>query len=121
MNDAEKIIVYKYYSGSVKAYSDSYIYSTANARWGKNTYMTTKTEQYVKTSGKWNYDPSVVVNLPNGRDQADISVYYQAIVDWVWENIDQKELGISKKGDGYTTTYASPTGSEYYLELLHIK
>lgn len=48
MNDAEKIIVYKYYSGSVKAYSDSYIYSTANARWGKNTYMTTKTEQYVK-------------------------------------------------------------------------
>lgn len=48
LNDAEKIIVYKYYSGSVKAYSDSYIYSTANARWGKNTYMTTKTEQYVK-------------------------------------------------------------------------
>lgn len=115
LNDAEKIIVYKYYSGSVKAYSDSYIYSTANARWGKNTYMTTKTEQYVKTSGKWNYDPSVVVNLPNGKDQADISVYYQAIVDWVWENIDQKELGISKKGDGYTTTYASPTGSEYYF------
>lgn len=31
----------------------------------------------------------------------------------MWENIDQKELGISKKGDGYTTTYA--TGSEYYF------
>ena len=112
----EKLVVYKYYNGSaVKAYCDSYLYSSETARWAKNTYMTTLTEQYVKSNGKWNFDPSVVITLTAGKGNPTVSAYYQAIADWVWENIDQKELGVTKKGDGYVTTFAAPTGSEYYF------
>lgn len=108
----EKLMVYKYYNGSaVKVYSDSYIYSSETARWAKNSYMTTLTEQYVKSNGKWNFDPSVVISLPPTKSNATTVLYMQTATDWVWENIDQKQLNITKKGDGYVTSYGN---NEYY-------
>lgn len=112
LNGDEKVVIYKYYNGSaVKAYSDSYIYSSETARWAKNTYMTTLTEQYVRSSGKWNFDPSVVISLPPTKSNATTVLYMQTATDWVWENIDQKQLGVTTKGDGYVTSFGN---NEYY-------
>lgn len=108
----EKLVVYKYYNGSaVKAYCDSYLYSSEKARWAKNSYMTTMTEQYVRSNGKWNFDPSVVIALPPTKSNATTVLYMQAVTDWVWENIDKKLLGAVKKGDGYVTSFGN---NEYY-------
>lgn len=108
----EKLMVYKYYNGSeVQVNSDSYLYSSKTARWTKNSYITTQTEQYVKSNGKWNFDPSVVISLPPTKSNATTVLYMQTATDWVWENIDQKLLNVTKKGDGYVTSYGN---NEYY-------
>ena len=108
----EKLMVYKYYNGSeVQVNSDSYLYSSKTARWTKNSYITTQTEQYVKSNGKWNFDPRVVISLPPTKSNATTVLYMQTATDWVWENIDQKLLNVTKKGDGYVTSYGN---NEYY-------
>lgn len=67
-------------------------------------------DQFVKNSGKWVYDPSVVIELPGGKGQPLSTLYFQAMTDWVWENIDQPN-GITTKGQGYVTSYGN---NEYY-------
>ena len=83
--EMKKLMVYKYYNGSeVQVNSDSYLYSSKTARWTKNSYITTQTEQYVKSNGKWNFDPSVVISLPPTKSNATTVLYMQTATDWVW-------------------------------------
>ena len=56
------------------------------------------------------YNPSVTINLPPIRNDAVIMAYYQAAVDWVWENID-KPAGCTAKGQGYVTSFGN---NDYY-------
>lgn len=112
LDKEEKLVVYKYYNGTeVKVYSDSYLYSSEKARWEKNTYMTTMTEQYVRSNNKWNFDPSTVIALPPTKSNETTVLYMQTATDWVWENIDKKVLGVTEKGKGYVTSYGN---NEYY-------
>ena len=62
-------------------------------------------DQFVKSNGAWVYDPSVVLELPAGKNQPVSSVYYQAMTDWVWENVDVPNGMV--KGQGYVTTYGN--------------
>lgn len=85
---AVKNVLYLYYnSSSKKTYyiCDQYVYN--GSEWTLNNGIETVTRQFVKNAGKWMYDPSVVITLPSGRNQAFSATYYQACVDWVYENI----------------------------------
>lgn len=72
----------------------------------------TVTSQFVKAGGKWNFDPSVVLNLVRSGDTSVSKTIYQACVDWVYENIDVP-LGSTSitSGAGYVTKYGN---NEYY-------
>ena len=86
--EAVKNVLYLYYnSSSKKTYyiCDQYVYN--GSEWTLNNGIETVTRQFVKNAGKWMYDPSVVITLPSGRNQAFSATYYQACVDWVYENI----------------------------------
>lgn len=106
-------VLYRYYDGSstiLKA--DEYVYTTA---WNYNTLpVTVVTEQYAYAEGVWKFSPNVVITLKPGKGLGD--GHFQALTDWVWENVDQKEE-VTEKGKGYVTSYGNNDyyygGSEY--------
>lgn len=51
-----------------------------------NTRIVDKTEQFVLSDGKWNFDPSTVITLKAEKGNAESAAFYQAITDWVKEN-----------------------------------
>lgn len=105
-------VAYKYYDGTNTTIRvDQYKYD--GSIWAKVSDVVTN--QFRRVSGEWKYSPDVTINLTVGKSQPTVSAYYQAIADYVWEEIDQKQLGITELGKGYRTNFASPTGSEYYF------
>ena len=103
-------VAYHYYDGSATSLcADKYVYTSG--AWSKVSPNAT-TEPFAYSASGWVYDPSVTITLPYVKNNATSVAFYQAVVDWVWENID-KELGSSKKGDaiGYTSSYGN---NEYY-------
>lgn len=95
-----RVVVYRYYNGTdLKIYSDEYTYSAEKARWELNTRIVDKTEQFVLSDGKWNFDPSTVITL-KAKGDAETSTFYQTIVDWVKEHYSE-----------YVTSYGN---NEYY-------
>lgn len=103
-------VVYKFYVSSSNTYIKAEEYTYDGSNWAKSTSITTVTNQFVKTNNVWVYDPSVTINLSPIRNDATIKAYYQAAVDWVWENIDQP-AGCTAKGQGYVTSYGN---NDYY-------
>lgn len=98
--DDEKYVMYLYYNGSSTAYRcDLYIYD--GAAWNRYAGVEPMTAQFVRSNGKWNYDPSVTITLPAGRSQPLSTLYFQTCVDWVKANIP----------DDYVTSYGN---NEYY-------
>ena len=98
-----RIVVYRYYNGKeVKIYSDEYVYSSATARWSLNSRVVQKTDQFVYSDGKWNFDPSTTVTLKAKGDKTT-SDFYQAIVDYVGEKYGKEYFQ-----NGYTN-------AEYYF------
>lgn len=102
-----KTLVYLYDDGMGSAQ-----YEYNGSSWSFVESFVSATSQFVFSDGSWVYNPSTVVNLPAEKGNAAVSAFYQPITDWVWENIDQKELGITKKGKGYVTTYGN---NDYYF------
>ena len=97
-NDGDvKAVVYNYYDSEAKTTvlkADEYVYAGA---WKYNNIpVETVTEQYAY-SGSWMYDPNVTITLVAGKGNGD--GHFQALTDWVWENIDlpagatKKEIG----------------------------
>lgn len=80
--------------------------------WTPNTFTTVQTSQFVLNGGKWIFDPNVTITLPAGRGQELSTLYFQACVDWVFNNIC-KPLGDTdiKSGKFYVTSYGN---NEYY-------
>lgn len=110
--DDSKVVVYKYYDSNKVTSFKAMDFVFADGKWGVNSYKETVTEQYNKLKGTWAFDPSVVLTLPAGKGIAISSTYYQACVDWVYENIDIPLGSTSiKSGIGYVTTYGN---NEYY-------
>ncbi len=111
--DAVKNVMYLYYDSSAKQtyyLCDQYTYD--GSVWTLNDGITTETAQFVRTGGKWMYDPCVTITLPSGRNQELSTKYYQACVNWVFENIC-KPLGDTdiKSGKFYISSYGN---NEYY-------
>lgn len=103
------IVAYKYYANNETSLAASeYVYTSGS--WVKNTAMEVVTDQFVKNNGVWVYDPSVVIALSPIRNDETIMAYYQAAVDWVWENVDVP-AGCTNKGEGYVTSYGN---NDYY-------
>lgn len=97
-----RVVVYRFNNGKeLKIYSDEYVYSGESARWGLNTRVVDRKEQFVRSNGKWNYDPSTVVTLNAVKNDPLSTPFYQYITDWVKEN----------KGAKYVTTYGN---NDYY-------
>lgn len=104
--DDLKTLVYRYDDGMGSAQ-----YEYNGSSWIFVESFVPVTSQFVFSDGKWVYNPSTVVNLPAEKGNAAVSAFYQPITDWVWENIDQKELGITEKGKGYVTRHGN---NDYY-------
>ena len=76
-------VAYKYYDGknSVKCAT----YTMLGGKW-TSASVQVLTNQFVLNNGKWNYDPSTVINLPVEKGNTEVAAFYQAITDWVKEN-----------------------------------
>ncbi len=109
-NDGDvKAVVYNYYDSEAKTTvlkADEYVYAGA---WKYNNIpVETVTEQYAY-SGTWMYDPNVTITLVAGKGNGD--GHFQALTDWVWENIDVPAR-VTEKGKGYVTKYGN---NDYYF------
>ncbi|MDE6134024.1 MAG: DUF5017 domain-containing protein, partial [Muribaculaceae bacterium] len=104
-------VLWLHYSGGATAYECTQYVHNGSA-WTQNNFRTTETNQFVKTGGKWMYDPNVTITLPAGKGVEISSRYYQACVDWVFSNIC-KPLGDTdiKSGKFYISSYGN---NEYY-------
>ena len=106
-----KLVGYKLYkSGATSFVCDEYAFD--GTQWIKNTGVIEESAQFVRTGGKWMYNPNVEITLPAGKGIEISTLYYQACVDWVYENID-KPLGSTgiKDGNFYVSSYGN---NEYY-------
>lgn len=106
-------VMYRTYNSSDKTtvYTcDQYVYN--GSEWVVNNGIVTETSQFVRTNGAWVYDPSVTINLPAGRNTEPSATYFQACVDWVYENICVPMGDTSiKSGKFYVSSYGN---NEYY-------
>ncbi|MDE5687734.1 MAG: hypothetical protein K2I18_03800 [Paramuribaculum sp.] len=101
--DDAMFVVYNYYSGTTAVRCEQYTYN--GTAWTLYDGMVTETAQFVKTGGKWMYDPNVTITLPAGKGIEISTLYFQACVDWVKNNIDKPT------GATYVTKYGN---NEYY-------
>lgn len=109
-----RYVVYNYYDGSntIRNYVSRGEF-VENA-WNVNT-INTEMNQFVLSQASngypmWIYDPSIYINLPRSSEATD---FYQACVDWVYNNVDVPEFGSTdiKSGIGYVTKYGN---NEFY-------
>jgi hypothetical protein len=109
--DDVKNVVYTYYNRSKSSLAcDQYIYN--GSEWVINDGITTETTQFVRNNGSWMYDPNVTITLPGGKNQELSTKYFQACVDWVYNNICVPLGDTSiKSGKFYVSSYGN---NEYY-------
>lgn len=107
----EQLVAYKYYASGTTSYRCD-LYTFNGSEWTLSDGSVEETAQFVRTGGRWIYDPNVTITLPAGRNQELSTLYYQACVDWVYEHID-KPLGSTSitSGVGYVTKYGN---NDYY-------
>lgn len=112
VEDDIMVVVYKYYNGSSTSYQCSQ-FKNDGTNWNSWIEQNMAEDRFSKTNGKWTWNPSVTINLPYIRNDVVSGPFYQACVDWVWENIDVPYYGSEslKDGKGFVTTYGN---NEYY-------
>lgn len=82
--DEVKVVAYKYYDSASKVTSiRADEYSFANGQFVKNDAIETMTSQFVYSKGKWNFDPSTVIELPAVKGDAMSVLYFKTIIEWV--------------------------------------
>ncbi len=106
-----KYVVYKLYANSTTSLTcDKYDFN--GSEWVLYSGVETETSQFVRANGKWIYNPDVEITLPAGKGQSFSATYYQACVDWVYENICVPLGDTSiKSGKFYVTSYGN---NEYW-------
>lgn len=92
----EKYVVYKYYDAAAKKTINQYCdrMTFDGTTWVMDT-QETKMAQFVKSNGKWIYDPTVYITFPADKTDAPSLAFYNACVTWVWNNINLKVDGIT--------------------------
>ena len=78
-------LVYNSTDKTTNYFCDQYVYN--GSAWTLNDGIVTETNQFVNLGDRWIYDPTVYITLPSGRGQTFSATYYQACVDWVYDNI----------------------------------
>lgn len=74
---ATKIVLYKYYSGSVSVLADEY--EVEDNSWTLNNYIVTREkETFLNNGEKWIFDPTITLELSKSE--------YQIMLDWVAAN-----------------------------------
>lgn len=108
--DIKYVIWTKYASGTSTTECNAYRYD--GSVWSAYNFTSTQTDQFVMTVGKWLFDPNVTITLPAGKSQPLSTTYFQACVNWVFENIC-KPMGDTdiKSGKFYVSSYGN---NEYY-------
>lgn len=104
------VVIFKFYNGKSTSYiGRQYIYSDTSAGWIDGNSVV---DRFSKADNEWQFNPSVTITLPAGRNLAFSALYYQACTDWVYYNIDVP-LGSTdiKSGKFYVTSYGN---NEYY-------
>lgn len=97
-----RIVAYYYYADKVTSLKcDEYEFD--GTVWTAASNMTEETAQFVKTGGRWMFDPNVTITLPAGKNQEMSMLYYQTCVDWVKSEVPD--------GAKYVTSYGN---NEYY-------
>lgn len=106
-----KCVIWNKYSGGKTACTCT-AFVLRGGEWVEDDFVTEETAQFVRSKGKWMYDPNVTITLPAGKNQPMSTLYFQACVDWVFNNIC-KPLGDTdiKSGLFYVTSYGN---NEYY-------
>lgn len=109
--DDIKYVYWLHYASS-KTTCECSAYKYDGSAWAPYSFVETVTNQFVRNDGKWMFDPNVTITLPAGRGQELSTLYFQACVDWVFENIC-KPLGDTsiKSGKFYVSSYGN---NEYY-------
>ncbi len=81
-------VIYRYYAGSgnYRANADQYIYNDTINVWQYSDNIAVETRPYAYNGTEWMYSPSILINLPVEKNNAEASAFYQAITDWVKEN-----------------------------------
>lgn len=109
-DDVKYVYWTRYASGSSSIVCSAYRYN--GTEWIADNFVTTETTQFVRTGGKWLYDPNVTINLPAGKGQEMSTLYFQACVNWVYDNICVPLGDTSiKSGKFYVSSYGN---NEYY-------
>lgn len=103
-----KFVLYR--TGDSGYACSNYIFN--GSEWTLNDGVETKTSQFVRSGGQWMFDPNVTINLPYGKGQAASAPFYQACVDWVYENkcVPLGDTSI-KSGKFWVTSYGN---NDYY-------
>ncbi|MDE6810399.1 MAG: hypothetical protein K2J42_09985 [Muribaculaceae bacterium] len=111
-----RYVVYNFYNGSTTVNNYVSRGEFVENAWTVNT-INTEMSQFVLTKDtngypKWIYDPSIYIDLPSGRNSSS-APFYQACVDWVYNNVDVPEFGSTSitSGVGYVTSFGN---NEYY-------
>lgn len=106
-----KYVMWNHYANSTSTYECSK-YEYNGSEWTEAKNYAPVTEQFVYGPNGWMYDPNVTITLPAGRNQELSMKYFQACVDWVFNNIC-KPLGDTdiKSGKFYVTSFGN---NEYY-------
>lgn len=101
-----KFVVYNYYASSETTVKCQQM-ELKGGQWVMSDGSTTETAQFVKLNGKWMFDPNVTIVLPAGRNQPLSTLYFQACVDWVRDNVPDGSAYISSYGNNDYYTGAS--------------
>ncbi|MDE7097228.1 MAG: hypothetical protein K2O47_07035, partial [Muribaculaceae bacterium] len=128
--DDSKIILYRYYTGG-KTVLRSSEYTFDGMAWVNSITdggVVSETNQFVYRNGEWKMDPSIILVLPVGKNQATSTWFYQAVVDWVKENVENASNFVDSYGTAeyysgcssyqgnvnINTTYAAISGNSDY-------
>ncbi len=106
-----RYVIWNHYAGGETSFACD-AFKRGTSAWEPYDFTITETNQFVRTGGKWMYDPNVTINLPAGKGQEMSTLYFQTCVDWVYENIC-RPLGDTdiKSGKFYISSYGN---NEYY-------
>ena len=108
--DKQKVLYRLSANGTTTWAAEEFVFD--GAAWSVYRNTVTETSQFVMTPSGWVFDPSVTLYLPAGKNQPLSTKYFQACVDWVFENICVP-LGDTdiKSGKFYVSSYGN---NEYY-------
>lgn len=93
-------VIFRQYDGGNQVGNEQYVYHVASNLWQYCDLIREETRPYGFNGTEWNYNPSVTIILEVGKNIAESSTFYQAIVDWVADNYPE-----------YVTSYGN---NDYY-------